>query len=466
MRFIYVVFAIQMRHYHQLGEACGSAGLARNLRFIIRRLHLRLVTAWPLRGPRRNVCLDSEKLRQRKDVMPVSPTAVCIIVENLPVPFDRRVWQEARALADAGYRVSVICPKMGMFQLAHETLEGIEIYRHPIWEASGPLEYVLEYTWALMAELALAFRVYCKTPFRILHACNPPDSIFLIGWILRPLGVRFIFDHHDLNPELFEAKFSGKTGVFYWLVRLAEKLSYRTARVSIATNESYRDIAIQRGGMNPERVFVVRSTPDLENSPPGRPRPELKNGRPHLVVYRGVMGPQDGVDLLIESIAVIVQKRGFEDSTFALVGNGTEVPRLQAMVSQKGLDAVIHFPGRVPNQELADYITTADVCVAPDPKNPMNDKSTMNKILEYMAYGRPVVVYDLTEGRRAAGDAALYARPNDPRDFARLIMQLLDSDELRRSLGEAGRRRIEQTLNWKFEKLELLKAYETALKDS
>ncbi|HTV54527.1 MAG TPA: glycosyltransferase family 4 protein, partial [Terriglobia bacterium] len=281
-----------------------------------------------------------------------------------------------------------------------------------------------------------------------------------------PLGVRFIFDHHDLNPELFEAKFGGKKGVFYWLVRLAEKLSYRSARVSIATNESYRDIAIQRGGMDPDRVFVVRSTPDLETSPSGRLCPELKSGRPHLVVYRGVMGPQDGVDLLIESIALIVQRRGFEDSTFALVGNGTEVPRLEAMVSQKGLDAVVRFPGRVPNQELADYITTADVCVAPDPKNSMNDKSTMNKILEYMAYGRPVVLYDLTEGRRAAGDAALYARPNDPRDFARLVMQLLDSEQLRRTLGAAGRRRIEQTLNWQFEKLELLKAYHAALKGS
>jgi glycosyltransferase involved in cell wall biosynthesis len=394
------------------------------------------------------------------------PCSVCIIVENLPVPFDRRVWQEARALAEAGYQVSVICPKMGMFQLAHETLEGIEIYRHWIWEASGPLEYVLEYTWALISELALALKVYRKAPFRILHACNPPDSIFLIGWILKPLGVRFIFDHHDLNPELFEAKFMSKAGVLYRLVRLAERLSYRTARVSIAPNESYREIAIQRGGMRPERTFVVRSTPDLETSPPGRICPELKEGRPHLVVYRGVMGPQDGVDLLIESIAVIVQMRGLEHSTFALIGNGTELPRLKAMASQIGLEAVIRFPGRVPNQELADYITTADVCVAPDPKNPMNDKSTMNKVLEYMAYGRPVVLYDLTEGRRAAGGAALYARPNDPSDFAQLVMELLDSELLRRKLGEAGRRRIEQNLNWRLEKLQLLEAYRAALNGS
>jgi glycosyltransferase involved in cell wall biosynthesis len=390
-------------------------------------------------------------------------SAVCIIVENLPVPFDRRVWQEARALVEAGYHVSVICPKMGEFQSSRETLEGIEIYRHSIWQAAGPFGYLFEYAWALAAELRLALKVYWETRFRVLHACNPPDSIFLVGWLFRPLGVRFIFDHHDLNPELFEAKFGRKAVALYRLVCLAERLSYRTARVSIATNDSYREVAIQRGGMAPERVFVVRSTPDLETMPEGKIRPELKDGRRHLVVYRGVMGPQDGVDLLIESIGLLVAKRGAEDSTFVLIGDGSEVPRLKAAVSRKNLNELIRFPGRVSNQDLADYITTADVCVAPDPKNSMNDKSTMNKILEYMAYGRPVVLYDLTEGRRAAGEAALYARPNDPTDFANSIAILLDCEPLARRLGDAGRRRIEQSLNWKFEKRELLKAYQTAL---
>lgn len=392
------------------------------------------------------------------------PTSVCIIVENLPVPFDRRVWQEARALTAAGYHVSVICPKMDNFRRAYEVLEGIEIYRHPIWEASSFWGYPFEYGWALAAQLVLAFKVYRRTRFRALQACNPPDTIFLIGRFFKFLGVRFVFDHHDLNPELFQAKFGKKSGVLYRLVCLAEKLSYRTASASIATNDSYREIAIERGGMRPERVFVVRSAPDLDAIPAGRFRPELKKGRRYLIAYRGVMGPQDGVDLLIESISTIVRTRRIQDFAVALIGGGIEVPRLKAMVSHQKLNGVISFPGRISDQDLADYITTADVCVAPDPKNPMNDKSTMNKILEYMAYGRPVVLYDLTEGRRAAGDAALYARPNDPAEFASLIMKLLDSEELRRTLGEEGRRTIQQKLNWQLEKPELLKAYETALK--
>ncbi|MGH9446517.1 MAG: glycosyltransferase, partial [Terriglobia bacterium] len=266
---------------------------------------------------------------------------VCIVVENLPVPFDRRVWQEARALTEAGYRVSVICPKMGEFQRSYETVEGIEIFRHPIWEAKGPSGYLLEYGWALAAELWLAIKIYRRTRFRILHACNPPDTIFLMSWVFKPLGVRFIFDHHDLNPELFEAKFGRKRGFLYRLLCWAERLTYRSACVSIATNESYREIAIRRGKMSPDRVFVVRSSPDLERMAPPEFRPELKRGRRYLVAYRGVMGPQDGVDLLIESIAIIVRQRGFEETSFAVVGDGSEVPRLKALASKRSLNEVI-----------------------------------------------------------------------------------------------------------------------------
>lgn len=409
-------------------------------------------------------------------------SAVLIIVENLPVPFDRRVWQEARTLREAGYRVSVICPKGRGFEPSRETREGIEIYRHRIWEASSSLGYLLEYSWALAAEFYLALKVYARTRFRILHACNPPDTIFLIGLFFKLLGVRFIFDHHDLNPELFEAKF-GKRGFFYRLVCLAERLTFRTADVSIATNESYREIALTRGGMPPERVFVVRSCPELKNIHRGLARPELKEGKPYLVVYVGVMGPQDGLDLLLESIEHIVKRseklRGSgqalqsevsdlssprDDTLFVLIGGGTELARLQALAAAKGLESVVKFTGRIPDDALAAYLSTADVCVAPDPRNPMNDKSTMNKILEYMAYGRPVVLFDLTEGRRSAADAALYARPNDPQDFAEQILKLLDSESLRRQLGEIGRKRIQESLNWEMEKKALLAAYEKALR--
>jgi len=389
---------------------------------------------------------------------------VCIIVENLTVPLDRRVWQEARTLFEAGYRVSVICPKGRGFEQSYELRDGIEIYRHGLWEASGPIGYLVEYAWALVAEFRLALKVYGRTRFRILHAANPPDTIFLIALFFRLFGVRFIFDHHDLNPELYEAKF-GRRGIFYRLLLLAERLTFRTATVSIATNESYREVALGRGGMGPDRAFIVRSCPDLKNICIGAPNPELKHGKPLLVAYVGVMGAQDGLDLLLESIRSIVERSKRDDVAFVLIGSGTELPTLKAWAAEKGLDSRITFTGRVPDAEMWACLSTADVCVAPDPKNPMNDKSTMNKIMEYMAFGRPVVLYDLTEGRRSAGDAALYAQPNDPEDFARQMLALLDSEDLRRTLGARGRKRIEESLNWDIEKRVLLKAYETALDD-
>ncbi|HXH48451.1 MAG TPA: glycosyltransferase family 4 protein [Terriglobia bacterium] len=393
-----------------------------------------------------------------------SPTAVCILIENLTVPVDRRMWQEACTLAEAGYRVSVVCPTGRGFEQTYEVREGIEIYRHRLWEASGPLGYFLEYALALASEFRLALKAYRRTRFRIIHAANPPDTMFLIGLFFELFGVRFIFDHHDLNPELYEAKF-GRRGLFYRLVCLAERLTYRTATVSIATNESYREVALTRGGKSPDRAFTVRSCPDLEKIRVDPSRPELKSGRPLMVVYVGVMGLQDGLDLLLESIRYIVQEAGRDDVSFVLIGSGTETPALEAWVREKGIDSCVTFTGRIPDAEMWAYLSSADFGVAPDPKNPMNDKSTMNKILEYMAFGLPVVLYDLTEGRRSAADAALYAQPNDPKDFARQMLKLLDSEELRQTLGTRARKRIEESLNWENEKRELLKAYETALGD-
>ncbi|MGH9354718.1 MAG: glycosyltransferase family 4 protein [Terriglobia bacterium] len=392
-----------------------------------------------------------------------SPIAVCIIVEDLPVPFDRRVWQEACALRDAGYRVTVICPKRDEFRQEHERREGIEIHRHALREGSRPFGYLFEYAWALTAEFRLALKVFGRTRFKILHACNPPDTIFLIARFFKLLGVRFIFDHHDLNPELYEAKFGKRGGLFYRLLLLAERMTYRTADASIATNESYREIAIQRGGMAPDRAFIVRSAPDLSRMPPAAPRAQLKRGRRFLVVYLGTMGPQEGVDLLLEAAAHLAAAGYRSDTVFALIGGGSEIPRLKALSAAQGLDEMVTFTGRIPDEDVAAYLCTADVCVAPDPQNAMNDKSTMNKVLQYMAYGRPVVLFDLTEGRRAAGKGALYARPNDPRDFAAQMARLLSSEALRRELGEAGRERIEKELNWEYEKRQLLKAYKMAV---
>jgi len=390
--------------------------------------------------------------------------AVCIIVENLPVPIDRRVMQEARTLRDAGYRVSIICPKGSGFQKSRETLEGIEIYRHWLWEASGPLGYLLEYCWALAAQFLLSLRIYARTRFRVIQACNPPDTIFLIGVFFKLFGVRFIFDHHDLNPELYEAKFH-RRGLGYKLVCWAERLTFRCADVSIATNESYREVALTRGNMRRERTFVVRSCPDLAKIRIQPPQPDLKEGRRHLVVYLGVMGHQDGLDLLLASIVYLTKLRNCEDTLFVLIGSGPELPQLKVLASRKGLDGLVKFTGRLPDEDVSAYFSTAAFGVAPDRDTPMNDKSTMNKILEYMAYGLPVVLYDLTEGRRSAGDAALYARRDDPEDFAQKVMSLLDSGSLRAELGARGRKRIEEKLNWENEKPALLAAYAAALND-
>ncbi len=395
--------------------------------------------------------------------MPNDRPAVCIIVENLPVPFDRRVWQEARSLRDAGYRVSVICPKGPGYEGSYEVRDGIEIYRHGIWEASGALGFFLEYAWAMAAELFLALKVFRRTRFKILHACNPPDLIFLIALFFKLFGVRFVFDHHDLNPELYEAKL-GRRGVFFYsLLCWAEWLTYRTADISIAPNDSFRDVVLARDGMDPGRLFMVRSCPDFKDIR-FSPHTELKQGRPYMVAYLGVMGQQEGLHLLVEAIEYIVHQRGRQDVFFVLIGGGTEQPNIQALCSAKGLDQMVKFTGKLNSTDYAPYLSTADVCVAPDPKNSMNDKSTMNKILDYMAYGRPTVLFDLTEGRRSAGDSALYARPNDPVDFAEQILKLLDSEPLRRQLGECGRQRIEQKLNWENESKALLAAYSAALK--
>jgi glycosyltransferase involved in cell wall biosynthesis len=393
----------------------------------------------------------------------IEPIPVCIVVENLPVPLDGRVWREACALHDAGYLVSVICPKgKNSFTASYEVLDGIHIYRHPAWEASSVMGYILEYTWALAAEFYLALKVFGRTRFRILQGCNPPDTIFLIGLFFKLFGVRFIFDHHDLGPELFEMKF-GKKGLFSALTRLAERCSFRTAKVSMVTNESIMEVAVARGGIRRERVFVVRNCPDLKKFRRGSGRPAIQLGKPLVVAYVGFMGTQDGLPLLLESIEHLVLHERRRDTHFVLIGGGTMLPDLRATVASKNLGSFVTFTGQVTHEEVATYLSSADVGVAPDPKTPMNDNSTMIKIFEYMAFGLPVVLFDLKEGRRSAGSAALYAEPNDPIDFAHQVARLLNSQELRLQLGERGRRRTEDSLNWGVEKATLLQAYSAAL---
>jgi glycosyltransferase involved in cell wall biosynthesis len=387
------------------------------------------------------------------------PRSVLIVVENLPVPFDSRVWQEACALHAAGYTVSVISPTGLGCELPYEIIAGVHVHRYrPAPEAATPLGYLREYATALSKTLALACRVWFKRGVDVVHACNPPDLLFVIGALFKLLGKRFIFDHHDLGPELYEAKF-GRRGFVHRVLLKLEYLSFRVADVVLATNESYRQVALTRGRVAPGRVFVVRSGPNLERLRSVPPDVRLKFGRRFLVGYVGVMGAQEGIDCLLHAVRHIVHDLQRTDIHFALVGGGTSLVEMQALAVRLRVDAYVTFTNRVADDVLLRVLSTADVCVNPDRANEMNDKSTMNKIMEYMALGKPIVQFDLTEGRFSAQEASLYARSGDVVDFARCIVELIDDPARCERMGAFGRRRVEQELEWKYEAPKLLAAY-------
>jgi glycosyltransferase involved in cell wall biosynthesis len=385
---------------------------------------------------------------------------VLFLVENLPSPFDRRVWQEACALRDAGYVVSIICPTGHGCERSFEAIDGIHIYRYNlVVEASGTAGYAVEYAIALAWTFVLTWRVFFTRGFDVIHACNPPDLLFLIGGFFKLFGKKFVFDHHDLNPELYEAKFDRRDFLYRLMLKL-EYWTFRSADVSIATNESYRRIAIRRGRMPPERVFVVRSGPSLERMKIGPADQRLKCGRRHLIGYVGVMGKQEGIDYMLRAARHIVFDLGRTDVHFGLVGGGTSLEEMKALAQELGVADHVTFTGRVPDAEMLAMLSTADVCVNPDIANEMNDKSTMNKIMEYMALGKPIVQFDLEEGRYSAQHASLYARKNDAFDLAAKIVELLDDPLRRAEMGKYGRRRVETELAWNHEAPKLIAAYE------
>ncbi len=390
----------------------------------------------------------------------VKPRKVLIIVENLPSPFDRRVWQEATSLKAAGYVVSIICPTGKGYEKKYEVIDGINIYRHNLpLEAEGAIGYLLEYSIALFWEFYLSWKVLFKHGFDVIHACNPPDNIFLVGGFFKLLGKKFLFDHHDINPELYEAKF-GRRDFFYKVMLLWERLTFKVADVSIATNESYKQIAIQRGGMSPDKIFVVRSGPKLDRLQIIPPVDELKCGRRYLVGYVGVMGAQEGIDHLLQAVDYIVNTKKRDDIHFGLVGGGTSLDEMKDYAKKLNIADYVTFTGRVPDQELLEMLNTADVCVNPDVANEMNDKSTMNKIMEYMALAKPIVQYDLTEGRYSAQESSLYAENNNVRDMAEKILLLLDDESLRTKMGEFGHNRVLNELSWQYEEPKLYHAYD------
>jgi glycosyltransferase involved in cell wall biosynthesis len=388
-----------------------------------------------------------------------STKKILIIVENLPVPFDTRVWKEAASLREDGYEVTVLCPRGKGYLQRHEVISGVHIYRHPMpREGDGALGYLYEYGSALVWESLYAWWIYFRRGFHVIQGCNPPDDIFLVALPFKLFGVKYIFDHHDANPELYLSKYDEK-GAFYKIQVWLEKMTYRFSDVVMATNESYAELATTRGGLAPEDVFVVRNGPDLDTFKAVPPIPALKYGKAYLVGYVGNMSIQEGLDILLD-VALHIKNSGRRDVHFTCVGGGPGLTGLRQMVKDKNVEDIVNFTGRVPDQELLEVLSTADVCVNPDKPCEMNDISTMIKIMEYMALGKPIVQFDLKEGRFSAQDASLYSENGDQvNGFANKILWLLDHPGERKKMGEFGRRRVEQELAWKFSVDNLLAAY-------
>ena len=386
---------------------------------------------------------------------------VLIVVQNLPVPFDRRVWLEATSLTKAGYEVSVICPKAKGFTRGFERLEGVDIYRYglPI-DAKGALGFIGEFLWCFLRTWMKSIGVAIRgRGFDVIHACNPPETYWLLAWFWRPFGKRFLFDHHDLSPEMYAAKFGRNDGAMYRGLLFLERMTFRTADRVITTNESHKRIAVERGGMKPEQVQIVRSGPDLARFRRYPADPAWRKGKRHLVVYLGEICKQDGVDYMLRALKDL-RDRGRDDIQAVFVGGGPHQPEIKAYAATLGLSDMTTFTGRVSDDDLCRILSSADLGIDPDPKNDWSDKSTMNKIMEYMYFGLPIVAFDLRETRFSAQDAALYAPANSEAAMAGLIAQLLDDEPQRRLMADFGQRRLRESLAWEHSVPELLGAYD------
>ena len=387
---------------------------------------------------------------------------VLIVVENLPVPFDRRVWLEATTLAANGFTVTVICPKAKGHTKAHEVLEGVAIYRYPLpFNPAGAIGFACEFAWCFVATALLSLWVsLAGRGFDILHTCNPPDTFWLLARFWRLFGRRFIFDHHDLSPEMFAAKFGRDTGLLHRGLLWLERRSFRAADVVIATNASHRQIAIARGGKAPGDVFVVRSGPDLQRLVVHPPDPSYRAGKRFLLVYLGEICRQDGVELMVDAVRLLAAARN--DVRALFVGGGPHQPAVRAYAAAAGLGDVAHFTGRVSDDELCRILSSATIGIDPDPKTPWSDQSTMNKVVEYMFFGLPVVAFDLKETRVSADAAGCYAQPNCVRSLADTIDALLDDPARREAMAAAGRSRVRSLLAWEHSVPPLLAAYRRA----
>lgn len=389
----------------------------------------------------------------------ISKRHILILVENLPVPFDRRVWQEARALNDAGYEVSVICPTGKGHDKTYEVINGIHIYRHPLKEAVTAAGYFKEYSIALMYQLYLSFRVRRRQAIDVIQACNPPDLLFLVAMVHKILfGTFFVFDHHDLSPELYVSKF-GRKDIFYKLLCFFERQTFRMADASIATNETFREIAVARGGMPPDRVVVVKSYPESSRFRLTEAEQSLVVPGKHLIGYIGIMAEQDGVDSLVRAVAEILHVRKRNDVNCLIIGDGPELDRLKAMADELGLGSALQFTGYLSGETLMSHLSAFDVGIIPDPPGELNDKLSMNKVFEYMMLGLPIVQFNLPQATREAGNAALVVSEHSPQALADGILALIDDPERRSRMSAVGRAVAERDFRWTGEAGRFLDAY-------
>ncbi|HSO63686.1 MAG TPA: glycosyltransferase family 4 protein [Ornithinibacter sp.] len=376
-----------------------------------------------------------------------------IIVQNLPVPFDRRVWLECRSLVEQGYDVTVVCPE-GEGTGRSQVIDGVRILAYPGYAPGGSaLGYLVEYAWSFLATARLVHAARREGRFDVMQACNPPDIFWPLARLLRGRdGTRFVFDHHDLCPELYLSRFEGSQGAPYKGLLFLERQTFRAADRVTSTNDSYAAVATSRGGKPAELVTVVRTGPDPDRLRRGEAVPEHRRGRRHLVAYLGVMGPQDGVELALGAADVVVNRMGRDDIAFTFMGSGDCYDDLVRSRDELGLTDAVLLPGRVPDSFVGEVLSTADLGLCPDPLNPLNDVSTMNKTMEYMAFGLPVVAFDLHETRVSAAAAAHYVPPNDVEEYARAIVTLVDDPARRAEMGRLGRQRVEEVLAWEHQR--------------
>jgi len=403
---------------------------------------------------------DRSQARRLSTRKPGRAPRVLIIVQNLPVPFDRRVWLECQALTAAGYQVSVVCPK-GKGDPAYQVIDGVRLYKYrPYAPGGSKVSFIAEYVYSFLVTGWGMLKARRSGRFDVIQACNPPDIFWPLALAFRALdGSRFVFDHHDLCPELYLSRFPSGPRLPYRGLLALERRTHQAADHVISTNDSYREIAMTRGGKRPDQVTVVRTGPDVRRLRAGEPDPELRRGRRFLVAYIGVMGPQDGVDIVVRAADIVVNQLHRDDIAFTLIGSGDCFDELVALRDELGLAGHVEFTGRAPDELVARILSTADLGLSPDPKNPLNDVSTMNKTMEYMAFELPVVAFDLRETRVSAGDAGVYVAPNDVHEYAAAIVKLMDDEPRRAHLGKLGRARVEQELAWSHQRRAYLGVY-------